>query len=306
MKERNYPRLVLITPARNEEAHITKTLEAVSTQTITPLKWLIVSDGSTDRTESIVEDFTRRYAWIELIRLPEHRDRSFAAKVTAFNTAYQQLAGVDYDVIGNLDGDISFAPTYLEFLLKQFERIPGLGVAGTPFIEPGYSSYADSYEGEQHVPGGCQLFRRACFEDIGGYKPVRGGGIDWIAVTTARMRGWRTRSFTEMHFVHYRPLGTGGRGRLGAFLDYGYKDYYLGGHPLWQLFRVLYRMTRKPYVIGGVLLLTGYLKGFFRNVRRPVSKELMQFHRSEQKKKLLRIFSALLRFRRVDKFRLVS
>jgi glycosyltransferase involved in cell wall biosynthesis len=306
MRKHDFLRLALITPARNEQAHIGKTLESVIAQTIRPVKWLIVSDGSTDRTDAIVDGYARRHTWIELIRLPEHRDRSFAAKVTAFNTAYQRLNGMDYDVIGNLDADISFEDHYLEYLLTQFERIPELGVAGTPFIEPGYSSYADSYEGEQHVAGGCQLFRRACFEDIGGYKAVRGGGIDWIAVTTARMRGWRTQSFKGMHFVHYRTLGTGGRGRLGAFLDYGYKDYYLGGHPLWQLFRVFYRMTRKPYIIGGVLLMTGYLKGFFRGVRRPVSKELMQFHRSEQKKKLTRIFGALLRFRKIDKFRLVS
>src|SRR5574337_1133569 len=184
---------VLITPARNEESFIEKTIQSIISQTLLPTKWIIVSDGSTDRTDEIGKKSLPEYSWIELIRMPELRDRSFAAKVSCFNTGYEQLKNIEYDIIGNLDADISFEKDYLEFLLDKFLIESDLGVAGTPFIENGYSSVADSFEGEKHVAGGCQLFRRECFEDVGGYIPIKGGGVDWVAVTTARMKGWKTQ-----------------------------------------------------------------------------------------------------------------
>jgi glycosyltransferase involved in cell wall biosynthesis len=263
--------LVLITPAWNEESFIPKTIRSVISQSIRPSKWIIVDDGSSDRTPDIVRKFTSDHTWIELVQLPVHRDRTFAAKVTAFNEGYKKLKNLEYDVIGNLDADISFDSEYFSFLLSQFQIDSDLGVAGTPFIENNYDSVKDSYEGESHVPGGCQLFRRTCFEEIGGYIPVKGGGIDWIAVTTARMKGWKTRSFPQKRFIHYRPLGTGDSNKLGALIKHGFKDYYLGGHPLWQLFRVCYQMTRKPILIGGLMLIVGYLKGLLRGSSRPVS-----------------------------------
>ena len=126
-------------------------------------------------------------------------------------------------------------------------------------------------------PDGCQLFRRQCFKEIGGYVPNKAGGIDWIAVTTARMMGWTTRSFREKSFFHYRSLGTAERSLLASTFSYGEKDYYLGGHPVWELFRVAYRATKKPYFVGGVALYSGYLSAFLRRMKRPVSKELDAF-----------------------------
>ena len=134
-------------------------------------------------------------------------DRSFAGKVHAFNTGFERVSSLPFEVIGNLDADLSFDPDYLEFLMQKFSEDARLGVAGTPFIENGYDSARDSFEGENHVAGGCQLFRRQCFEEIGGYIANPAGGIDWIAVTTARMKGWKTCSFPEKRFHHYRTLG---------------------------------------------------------------------------------------------------
>jgi biofilm PGA synthesis N-glycosyltransferase PgaC len=298
---------VLITPARNEEAYIGKTLASVVSQTVRPLKWVVVSDGSTDRTDEIVGKYAEAHPWIELLRVPTHRDRSFAAKVTAFNMGYDRVKGLPFDVVGNLDADISFEPDYIEFLLSRFARSGSLGVAGTPFVEEsGYSSASDSFEGGKHVAGGCQLFRRACFEEIGGYVPNRAGGIDWIAVTTARMKGWETRSFKEKFFRHYRSLGTGTANSLGAVFDYGKKDYYLGGHPLWELFRVAYRATKRPYVLGGLVLLSGFLWAHVRRMPRAVGPELMRFHRREQMRKLGEIIKSFLRLRKVDKYETAS
>jgi glycosyltransferase involved in cell wall biosynthesis len=293
---------VLITPARNEEKFIEKTIESIIRQTLLPSKWVIVDDGSTDATASIVSRYLPKYDWIELVNLPAHRDRSFAAKVYAFNAGFERVKNIRFEVIGNLDSDLSFEPDYLEFLLNKFQQDPHLGVAGTIFCEQGYSSATDSFEGQNHVAGGCQLFRRRCFEEIGGYVPNRAGGIDWIAVTSARMMGWKTRSFREKSFFHYRSLGTAERSVLASAFSYGEKDYYLGNHPLWEIFRVAYRAIKKPYVVGAIALYSGYLSAFLRQMERPVSDELMRFHRVEQMLKLKSIFRAMFRLKRIDSF----
>lgn len=293
---------VLITPARNEEAYIEKTILSVISQTILPAKWIIVSDGSTDGTDDIVKRYLPDHPWMELIRMPERRDRSFAAKAHCFNAGYEKVKGLTYNVIGNLDADISFDEDYIEFLLNKFTDIPELGVAGTPFIEGKYQSTIDSFEGEKHVAGGCQLFRRKCFEDIGGYIPIK-DGIDWVAVTTARMKGWRTQSFREKNFIHYRSMGTGESNSAKAIFKYGTKDYTLGGHPLWVMIKILYRIKRKPYVIGSIVLLSGYLWAILK-VDRPISKELVKFNRQEQMHKLKLILNSVIKFKKIDKFKL--
>ena len=293
---------VLITPARNEEAFIEKTIESMIHQTVLPLKWVIVDDGSTDQTGEIVARYLAHHPWIELVQMPQRRDRSFAGKVVAFNAGYEKVKDLDYGIIGNLDGDISFDKEHFEFLVRKFSEDPTLGVAGTVFREDGYSSDKDSFEGHKHVSGQCQLFRKQCWSDIEGYIPHRAGGIDWMAVTTARMKGWKTESFREKSFFHYRHLGTAERSICSSLFSYGEKDYYLGGHPLWELFRVAYRTTKQPYIIGGISLGLGYCWASLRRTPRPVSRDLMAFHRKEQMAKLKAILKSLVRFKRVDNF----
>jgi biofilm PGA synthesis N-glycosyltransferase PgaC len=296
---------VLITPARNEQKFINKTLNSMVAQTLLPERWVIVDDGSTDQTPEIVQTYAKRYPWIELVIRPQRLDRSFAGKVHAFNAGLARVQSLEFDVVGNLDADLSFEQDYLEFLMLKFSEDPKLGVAGTPFTEEGgYDSARDSFEGENHVAGGCQLFRHKCFEDVGGYIPNPAGGIDWIAVTTARMKGWKTKSFPEKRFHHYRTLGTAGRSSVAASFSYGEKDYYLGGSPLWQLFRVAYRAAKQP--LDGAALLAGYCWAAAHRMRRPVSHELMRFHRREQMKKLRTIFRSLLRFKKINNFSLLT
>jgi len=295
-------RYVLITPARNEEKFVEKLIQSMVAQTVLPARWVIVNDGSTDSTADIVGRYIAKHPWIALVNLPEHRDRSFAGKVHAFNAGWETVKKLEYEVIGNLDSDVSFEPDYCEFLLDQFRRDHKLGVAGTIFHEEGYSSAKDSFEGQNHVAGGCQLFRRKCFDEIGGYIPNKAGGIDWIAVTTARMKGWKTRSFREKFFFHYRSLGTAERSPLASAFSYGEKDYYLGNHPVWEIFRVTYRATKKPYLIAAGALYLGYLSAFVRRMKRPVTKELMNFHRKEEMAKLRTILGSLFKLKKVDSF----
>jgi glycosyltransferase involved in cell wall biosynthesis len=301
-QQHSLPRYVLITPARNEEAFIEKTMESMVHQTVLPVKWVIVDDGSTDRTAEIVENYAKRYPWIELIRRPPRKDRNFAGKVYSFNDGFERIQGLDFGLVGNLDADISFAPDHFEFLLGKFVEDSALGVAGTAYTQEDWDSTRDSFEGQASVHGACQLFRHQCFLDIGGYQANPTGGIDWIAVTTARMKGWKTRNYPERRFHHYRTMGTAERSQLGAAFDYGGKDYFLGGSPVWELFRVGYRMTKKPILFGGMALLLGYCWAAVQRVERPVSRELMRFHRGEQMRKLRIIVSSIIRLRKVQKY----
>jgi glycosyltransferase involved in cell wall biosynthesis len=287
--------LLLITPARNEADLIQKTITAVVAQTVPPVRWIIVSDGSTDGTDEMVTRFARQHSWIELFRLPEQRDRQFAAKAHAFNAGLAHAAGTDYDLVGNLDADITFERDYLEFLIRKFTEDPDLGVCGTPFVEDFNNTqehtYGHHYANLEHVSGACQIFRRECFSEIGGYVPIRGGAIDWIAVTTARMNGWKTRTFPEKVCFHHRKLGTGtGKSSvLRMRFHYGQKAYYVGGLPAWETLRGVFQMRQKPYVLGGAAFICGFLLSAIRRIERPVTPQLMKFHRGEQLGRLRRL-----------------
>jgi poly-beta-1,6-N-acetyl-D-glucosamine synthase len=276
---------VLITPARNEAEFIERTIESVVGQTVRPLKWVVVSDGSTDGTDEIVEKFVARHPWIELVRIPERAERHFAGKVHAFNAGYARLSGLDYEVLGNLDADITFGSEYFGFLLAKFDSDPRLGVAGTPFVESG-RHYDYRYTSLDHVSGACQLFRRECFEEIGGYMPLRQGGIDLAAVLTARLRGWRTRTFPEMTCEHRKETQIRGHASFRATFRSGYHDYLMGSHPLWHVCRSAYRMTERPLITGGLALLAGYCWASCVRAERLLPPETVRFRRMEQMQRL--------------------
>ena len=280
---------VLITPARDEAAFIEETIKSVAAQTVRPLKWAIVSDGSTDGTDDIVRRYAVEHEWIELVRMPERKERHFAGKVHAFNAGYARVKELKFDLIGNLDADISFEPDYFSFLLSKFTENPKLGVGGTAFTE-GSQQYDYRFTSIEHVSGQCQMFTRQCFEEIGGYMPQKGGGIDLVAVLKARMKGWETRTFPEKVFVHHRQMGTAKYSGLMAKFKDGEKDYVLGGHPVWEVFRWIYQMTKPPYVVGGCALFAGYLRALFCRKARSVPNELMLFRRHEQMSRLRSFF----------------
>ncbi len=293
------PTYVLVTPARNEAQFIELTMKSVLAQTVRPLKWVIVSDGSTDGTDDIVSKYAVHHPWVDLVQMPERRDRNFAGKVHAFNAGYARIADLQYDVIANLDGDVSFDESYFSFLLEQMVEDPRLGLVGTAFRDPSGETYDYRFVSIEHVTGTCQVFRRQCFEDIGGYVPVKTGAVDSIAVITARMKGWKTRTFTEKVCFHHRGFGTAEQGVLRARFKNGAKDYAVGNHPVWELFRAVYQTTKKPFVVGGLMLACGYAWSLIRRVTRPVSPELVAFHRREQMGRLRDFVKSNLRFRRV-------
>ena len=279
------PTYVLITPARNEARYIELTLRSMVAQKYLPLKWVIVSDGSTDGTDEIVGKYAADNPWIELLRMPERAERHFAGKVHAFNTGYESAKRLNPDVIGNLDADVSIEPDHFLYLLTNFAENPGLGVGGSPFKE-GSLQYDYRFSNVDNVWGGCQLFRRECYDAIGGYRPVKGGGIDHIAVVSARMNGWKTRTFTDKVCIHHRTMNTAQQGALKAKFKLGAKDYSFGNHPMWELFRTLYQTKNRPFVLGGLALGAGYFWSMARRSEVSVSEDLVAFTRREQMQRL--------------------
>jgi len=284
------PSYVLVTAARNEAEFIELTIRSVVAQTIRPLKWVIVSDGSTDGTDEIVRNYARDYPWIDLVQMPARRERNFAGKAYAFNAGLARVESLDYEVIGNLDADVSFDEGYFAFLLARVAEDPNLGVFGTAFEDKSLH-YDYRFVSIEHVAGPLQVFRRQCLKDIGGYVPSKSGGVDHIAVITARMKGWKTRTFPEKVYRHHRDMGTAARGRVMARYKSGALDYALGGHPVWEICRTIYQMTRPPYFVGGLALLAGYISAGARHIDRPVPHELVRFRRREQLHRLKSFFA---------------
>ena len=280
----------LITPARNEAQYIELTIKSMIAQTLLPLKWVIVSDGSSDQTDELVRKYLKEHQWIELLRMPERAQRHFAGNVHAFKAGYERLKDTKVEIIGNLDADVSFEPKHFEFLIERMGENPKIGVAGAPFRE-GTFQYDYRFSNIENVWGGCQLFRRECYEAIGGYMPLKGGCIDHVAVLSARLHGWQTRTFTENVCLHHRQMGTAMQGALEAKFKTGMKDYTVGNHPLWELVRMIYQMKNSPFVIGGLALGLGYAWSLIRRAEVPLSPDLVAFVRREQLNRLKKVFS---------------
>jgi hypothetical protein len=237
-------------------------------------------------TDSIVAEYARSHDWIRFIRLDSCRERSFAAKIEAFQAGYALTKDIPYEAICSLDADISFEEGYFEYLLGKFDEDEDLGLAGTPFWENSKPVYDYRFVNVEHVSGACQTFRRECFEEIGGYVPLRSGGVDCRACIMARFMGWRTRTFFGQHCDHHRKMGAAQNGELRAKYILGVKDYALGNLPSWQICRAIYQMTKAPYVVGGVALAAGYFRCLLGREERSIPGDAVTLVHSEQKGRL--------------------
>lgn len=287
MEKKTY---VLITPAKNEEANIEKTILSVISQTILPMKWLIVNDGSTDRTADIVLKYSSKskYSFIQLVNLQQGNERSFVSKIRAFNTGYEKLKEVDYEFIGNLDADISFDPYYYENIIKKFDAYQNLGIIGGVVYDIINSKFDTSrLHSLDDVAGGVLVFRRKCYEEINGYRLLPWGGEDFVAETMARQHGWKVRAFPDIIAYHNKATGSAiARNYLNLRFFEGLRDYSLGYHPLFFLVKCLSRIFHKPFLIGGLIGEFGYLWAKLRYSKRSLSTDFVKFVRQEQLIKL--------------------
>jgi poly-beta-1,6-N-acetyl-D-glucosamine synthase len=287
----NTPGYMIITPARNEERVIENTIQSVVSQTVKPDKWVIISDCSTDRTDEIVQDYCGKHPFIQLIRSSGDEQRNFGSKVAAFNVGYRTLAGLEYEFIGNLDADVSFAPDYFENLLERFAQVPKLGIGGGIILELVGNKFVSQNISTNSVAGAVQLFRRACYEGIGGYRALPGGGIDAAAEIMARHQGWLVQTFPDLLVRHHRRVTSGSSSVLSTEFRLGQTAFQLGYQPVFALAISLSRLPRQPYIIGGIARSVGYCWAYLSRERVQLPSETVKFLRSEQLERLKHVLS---------------
>lgn len=264
-----HPRYLVISPVRNEAAYLQKTVDSMVPQTVRPTVWMIVDDGSTDETAAIAERAAAQHSWIEVLRRPDRGVRKLGGGVVeAFDDGLARFNLDDFDYICKLDGDLEFGPVYFERLIEKFEQDPALGTAsGKSWIRVG-GRLVPERTGDDFSQGQSKLYRVQCYRDIGGF--VREVMWDGIDCHRCRMLGWKARSFRDedLRFVHLRPMGSSFESIYTGRLRWGYGQYFMGTHPFYALAITAYRMFERPWLVGGVLILAGYLSGYLRNLPR--------------------------------------
>jgi glycosyltransferase involved in cell wall biosynthesis len=272
----------LVTPARNEANYIEKTILSVVAQRYKPLQWVIVNDGSSDTTAETVAKYADRFDFIKLVQLSRTHVHNFASKVHAFNAGLQTLANLPYDLIGNLDADISLGAEYYANIIAEFEADSGLGIAGGAIYIHNGADYVTHDFAWDSVGGAVQLFRRECFQQTGGYMPMEGGGIDAAAEIMARMYGWSVRKVPKNPVYEQRRTGYAHGPQWKALYKEGVQYHRLGYSPLFYCFRSARRFGVPPLVLGSVAGLAGYLHAKVRRDPIRLPPVAVSYLRSEQ------------------------
>jgi glycosyltransferase involved in cell wall biosynthesis len=281
---------VIITPVYNESRFIRETIKAVASQTIVPEKWIIVDDGSTDDTAEIVKQYVNNHHFIEFYsnkRRPEHT--YYESNVYAILEGYEKVKGLDFEYLAILDADIILCNDYYEEIFRRFDANMDLGIATGTYLEGVDGCLKEALIDRRSTPKALQVFRRVCFEEIGGYIPCKNGGEDSCAEILARMYGWQTWSFPDIKVIHQRSVGTrDGRTVLYARFKQGLTDYCLCTHPIFMLAKCLRRcLIEKPFINSGVVRLAGFLYGYIVREQRQIPYDAKRFVHKEQMRRLL-------------------
>ena len=268
---------ILISPVKDEELYIEQTLESVINQTIKPSKWIIVDDGSSDRTPEIIDSYRKRFDWIEVLRIDRDTARQPGSPiVNAFNRGYHLVKDSDFDFVVKLDCDLRFASDYFEELLQKFEKDPRLGIASGIYLEDHGRGWNAVEMPSYHTAGACKFMRKECFSQIGGFVVAK--GWDTVDEIRAQMKGWRTRHFKELTMYHLKNEGSG-IGFLKTNAMHGEIFYMTGGSKLFFFAKVLHRIfAGRPVLMGGIMLSYGYLKPFLKRKQRLVNKDEARFY----------------------------
>jgi poly-beta-1,6-N-acetyl-D-glucosamine synthase len=281
---------VLVTAAYNEEENIEKTIRSVLSQTLLPSRWVIVSDGSVDRTDEIIKGYAEKNDFIRPLRVTRAPGRSFGSKVKALQAGTKLLQGTAPTFIGNLDADVSLEPSYFEDLIGRFHERPTLGVAGGFVCEEAAGEFKSRRSNRVYsVAHAAQLVRWECYDAIGGYAVLEYGGEDWHAQVSAKMKGWEAEAFPELKIFHHRHTGEGDNLVRHKFRQ-GRMDYSFGSDPLFEILKCAERSPEKPFVVGSLARLAGFVWSWACGDLRPVSDEFIAFLRGDQRTKLRFLF----------------
>lgn len=275
---------VVITPVRNEAAHLPETVRSLASQSARPREWVIVNDGSTDSTGEIADQAAAAHAWIHVVHRGDRGCRKPGTGVVeAFDEGYRALESRSWDYLVKLDGDLSFQPDYFARCFEQFSADPKLGlgggsiyhvIGGKPVLEP-----CPAF----HVRGATKIYRRTCWNQLGGLHAAP--GWDTLDEVKARMLGWNTRTFPELTVIHHRYTGTA-EGIWAGLVKNGRANYFSGYHPLFMVAKCLARCLRPPVLAGSIALAYGFLRGYFERAPQVNDPELVRYLRAQQLSRL--------------------
>ena len=279
---------VIISPCRNEARYMRQTLDSVLAQTVRPIEWIIVDDGSTDATPEILAEYARKYDWIRIVARPDRGRRSVGPGVIdAFYAGYEALSSTAYEFLCKLDLDLRLPPRYFEILVERMNTMSQLATcSGKAYLEQDGELVYERH-GDDTSVGASKFYRRVCFERIGGF--VREVMWDGIDCHLCRMHGWIACSWDEpeLRFVHLRPMGTSQRSVYAGRVRHGQGQYFMGTGFLYMAASALARMNQKPYVLGGLAMLWGWLHSALRRKPRFENPEFRQFLRDYHRRVLL-------------------
>jgi biofilm PGA synthesis N-glycosyltransferase PgaC len=280
-------RYLIVSPVKDEERHVEHTLRSVTQQTVLPVHWIIVDDGSTDGTPAILHRYAQEYPWIQIVSREKTGPRQpGSAVMQAFYHGLAQANGIPYDYLVKLDCDLELPLDYFEALLQRFERDPQLGIASGVYLEDGPRGWSPIGMPAYHAAGASKFMRARCFDAIGGF--VRERGWDTVDEVRAQVKGWTTRHFAEIRFKHLKPEGSG-IGNMRTHMMHGDVYYLTGGGPLFLLLKAAHRMVAgTPRVVGGIAMLYGYLRSWASGRQRLVNSDEARHYRRLLNRRLLR------------------
>lgn len=277
-------RYVIVTPVRDEEKYLEATIRAVSLQSVLPAEWVIVNDGSTDRTGESIDSYAVQWPWIHAVHRPNRGFRKAGGGVVeAFYDGYNALRCEDWDFIVKLDGDLTFSPTYFEECFTHFRNEPKLGIGGGEIYHEVDGKLTLEVNPKFHVRGATKIYRRACWEAIGGLIPAT--GWDTVDEVKANMLGWHTRAFEDLHLLHHRLTGTAD-GLVRDRVKHGVACYVSGYHPFFVTASCVRRLAQKPYLVGSAAIAYGFLKGYFTQLPQVKDASFIHYIRSQQLRRL--------------------
>ena len=280
---------VLISPCRNEADYMRRTLDSVVAQSLQPTLWVIVDDGSTDETPQILADYAAKHDWIRIVQKPDRGHRAVGPGVVeAFYVGYQSIDPADFTYSCKLDLDLDLPPRYFETLIERMEADPRIGTcSGKPYIRQN-DTLVSERRGDEMSVGMTKFYRRTCFEDIGGY--VHEVMWDAIDCHKARQRGWKAVSWDhpDLNFEHLRPMGSSQTSIWTGKRRHGFGQYFMGSDLFFYAATCVFRMAEKPYVLGGLAMMQGYLAAWMRGDRQLDDPELRAFIRAYQRQALFK------------------
>jgi hypothetical protein len=276
-------RYCLISPCRDEAAFARQTLDSVVAQTEAPTRWVIVDDGSTDGTPAILAEYAERHPYIQIVRRDDRGYRKVGGGVVdAFYAGYETIDPAAFDYVCKLDLDLDLPPGYFAGLMDRMEADPRIGTcSGKPWFEHG-GRLVSERTGDENSVGMTKFYRTTCFEEIGGFvREVMWDGIDGHR---CRMLGWKAASWDEpeLRFTHLRPMGTSDRGWWTGRVRHGYGQWFMGTGFIYMTASAVFRMTRPPYVVGGLGMLWGYARSALHRLPRYGDADFRRFVRRYQ------------------------